>query len=87
VERVSGAVLATAGAYIVFYWTISLANADDANALRAPITALERAQSVVAGWLAESGGAVAALYVLAMSTVVWAWIWWHKSKSPQAPIR
>lgn len=79
VERSSGAVLAAAGAYIVFYWSVSLANADGDGALRAPITALERVQSLVAGWLANSRGAIAALLVLSISIVVWTWIWWRRT--------
>lgn len=79
VERASGVVLAVAGAYIVFYWTTNLAEAEAESPIRAPIRALEQIQSQVSSWLADSAGTAAGLLVLVIALVIWVWVWWRRT--------
>lgn len=79
IERTAGVVLAVAGAYIVFYWTINLSDAGSDSSVRVPIRMLERLQSAIAGWLAGSGGAVAGIFVLAIAVAIWTWINWRRA--------
>lgn len=86
IERASGLLLAIAGAYIVFYWTVNLADTDPESPVRAPIRALEGIQSAVAGWLASWGGALAGLLALALAAGVWGLIYWRRSAEPRGKV-
>lgn len=79
VERIAAALMVIAGVFIVFYWSVNLADADPDSPLRAPIHVLERAQSAISVWLAGGGGTAVALAVLGIAGFIWAWFYWKRT--------
>ena len=56
VDRVSGALLVVAGAYLVYYWAYELAADDDATAGRGPIDTVYDWSADAANWVDDVGG-------------------------------
>lgn len=75
VNRISGVLLAVAGAYVVYYWSFSLGflGAD----IPAPILAVEQLSSRAQGWLQGPAGRVVSVILLTSLAVLIAWAGWR----------
>lgn len=82
VNRISGALLALAGAYVVYYWSFSLGflGAD----IPAPILAVERLSSRAQGWLQGPTGQTVFVALLAGLAALITWAVWRAHRRRRA---
>lgn len=86
VNRVSGALLLLAGAYVVYYWAFFLLPGSDTRSSgRSLIDRGETLSSQAATWLGSSTGQTVATAVLATIAALAAWALWRWLSRPATP--
>ena len=86
VNRVSGALLLLAGAYVVYYWAFFLLPGSDTRSSgRSLINQGETLSSRAATWLGSGTGQTVATFVLATIAALAAWALWRWLSRPETP--
>jgi len=86
VDRASGALLALAGGYVVYYWAFFLwPGSDTRTGGRSLINRGETLSSQAATWLGSATGKTAASVLLAALAALVAWALWRRLARPATP--